>query len=116
MTKTMLDARLLAALEGLLSKYPRNATIEDIAAIYDPATAEHVRAAREAVDIAEAVRTHKREADAPAFEPEDFAHTATLLRENMKGRGAVFQAVCSNNLSIILAALDACSEDVGGTP
>jgi len=53
------------------------------------------------------------QAEAPAFEPEDFAHTATLLRENMNGKGAVFQAVCSNNLSIILAALDALSQDVG---
>jgi hypothetical protein len=49
----------------------------------------------------------------PDFLPEDFRFTATLLRQySAPGRAAppgnlkLFQAVCSNNLNIILAALD----------
>lgn len=41
------------------------------------------------------------------FEPEDFAFTAKLLRDHSNTDRSLFQAVCSNNLNIILAALDA---------
>jgi hypothetical protein len=44
---------------------------------------------------------------------EDFRFTADLLRKYWSGRGqdtAMFRAVCSNNLGIILAALDAAAE------
>ena len=52
------------------------------------------------------------------FEPEDFAFTAKLLRKYAYDiyHLRLFHAVCSNNLNIILAALDALSEDVGGAP
>ena len=47
------------------------------------------------------------------FEPEDFAFTAKLLREHTSNDlRYAFYAVCSNNLNIILAALDAQSEDM----
>ena len=43
--------------------------------------------------------------------PADYAFTATLLRDYARlGPPKMFQAVCSNNLSIILAALDAAAE------
>jgi uncharacterized tellurite resistance protein B-like protein len=39
---------------------------------------------------------------------EDYRFTADLLRQHAEaGRPDLFRAVCSNNLSIILAALDA---------
>lgn len=42
------------------------------------------------------------------FEPEDYAFTARLLRAHCNAATPVmFRAVCSNNLNIILAALDA---------
>jgi hypothetical protein len=42
------------------------------------------------------------------FRAEDFRFTADLLREHAEaGRPDLFRAVCSNNLMIILAALDA---------
>ncbi len=47
------------------------------------------------------------------FEPEDYAFTAKLLRDYCNDNSKAFQAVCSNNLNIILAALDAQSEDCG---
>jgi hypothetical protein len=51
------------------------------------------------------------------FAPEDFAFTAKLLRDHSSNDlRYAFYAVCSNNLNIILAALDAMSEDVGTTP
>jgi hypothetical protein len=52
------------------------------------------------------------------FSPEDYAFTAKLLRRNAYDIDHLqwFHAVCSNNLNIILAALDAISEDVGGAP
>jgi hypothetical protein len=41
--------------------------------------------------------------------PEDYRFTADLLRKYMNRQNLrSFQAVCSNNLSIILAALDKC--------
>ena len=54
----------------------------------------------------------------PDFLQEDFRFTATLLRsysapdeEGAPCRNStLFQSVCSNNLSIILAALDAAAE------
>ena len=46
------------------------------------------------------------DADFPA---EDYRFTAELLRQHMNTNRAQFQAVCSNNLSIILAALDKAS-------
>jgi len=42
----------------------------------------------------------------PPFEPEDFAFTAKLLRKHCQSNPTFFEAVCSNNLNIILAALD----------
>lgn len=42
------------------------------------------------------------------FEPEDYAHVAKLLRLYRSD----FPAACSNNLNIILAALDASSSDL----
>ena len=48
--------------------------------------------------------------DAP-FEPEDYAFTAKLLRDNCNSNQAIFRAVCSNNLNIILAALDMAAGD-----
>jgi hypothetical protein len=50
------------------------------------------------------------EEDDDAILPEDFAFTAGLLRQHMNTDLKLFQAVCSNNLSIILAALDAAAE------
>lgn len=51
--------------------------------------------------------------DAP-FEPEDYTFTASLLRRyttvNPAANRKNFYAVCSNNLNIILAALDAVPE------
>ena len=54
------------------------------------------------------------------FMSEDFAFTADLLRRYSGGKGpatrgnpelsAMFRAVCSNYLAIILAALDAAAE------
>lgn len=44
------------------------------------------------------------------FLAEDFAFTAGLLRQHMNTDQTLFQAVCSNNLSIILAALDNAAE------
>ena len=44
---------------------------------------------------------------------EDYAFAAELLRRYASGTGqdtAMFRAVCSNNLQIILAALDAAAE------
>lgn len=47
------------------------------------------------------------------FEPEDFSYTAKLLRLYIRyDNRNMFRAVCSNNLNIILAALDAASEDL----
>lgn len=40
------------------------------------------------------------------FDPEDYTFTADLLRQYMNGNPKSFHAVCSNNLNIILAALD----------
>lgn len=41
------------------------------------------------------------------FLPEDYSFTADLLRQHAAAnRRDLFQAVCSNNLNIILAALD----------
>ena len=48
----------------------------------------------------------------PPFEPEDYAFTAKLLRDYCNDSRSAFRAVCSNNLNIILAALDAQSEDM----
>ena len=51
--------------------------------------------------------------DAAGFLLEDYRFTADLLRKYWSGAGqdtAMFRAVCSNNLSIILAALDAAAE------
>lgn len=48
--------------------------------------------------------------DDGAILAEDYAFTATLLRQHMNTDQKLFQAVCSNNLSIILAALDAAAE------
>lgn len=45
-------------------------------------------------------------------EPEDFAWTAKLLRAYCNDSRSQFYALCSNNLNIILAALDAASEDL----
>lgn len=47
------------------------------------------------------------------FEPEDYAFTAKLLRDycDMPDKYKMFHAVCSNNLNIILAALDKASEE-----
>ncbi len=47
------------------------------------------------------------------FEPEDFAYTAKLLREYVgtPHPRPMFHAVCSNNLNIILAALDQAAGD-----
>lgn len=46
------------------------------------------------------------------FLPEDFAFTAELLRRHIAAkRTDLFQAVCSNNLNIILAALDAAGRE-----
>lgn len=50
-------------------------------------------------------RSTKAVGEAP-FEPEDFAYTATLLRDYCNTNPVAFRAVCSNNLNIILAALD----------
>ena len=55
-----------------------------------------------------------RAEDAAGFLPEDYAFTSDLLcryatSTNPEAK-AMFQAVCSNNLSIILAALDAAAE------
>jgi hypothetical protein len=48
------------------------------------------------------------------FEPEDYAFTAKLIRGHIAADlRFAFYAVCSNNLNIILAALDAASEDCG---
>jgi hypothetical protein len=45
------------------------------------------------------------------FMPEDYSFTAQLLRDYARlGPPKMFQAVCSNNLNIILAALDAAAE------
>lgn len=45
------------------------------------------------------------------FLAEDYAFTAQLLRDYARlGPPKMFQAVCSNNLSIILAALDAAAK------
>ena len=46
------------------------------------------------------------------FEPEDYAFTAKLLRNYCNDDRRSFYGVCSNNLNIILAALDAVSEDL----
>jgi hypothetical protein len=46
------------------------------------------------------------------FAPEDFAWTAKLLRDYSNTNRKAFFAICSNNLNIILAALDAQSEDL----
>lgn len=46
------------------------------------------------------------------FEPEDFAHVAKLLRKYCNDDRTSFRAVCSNNFNIILAALDAASQDL----
>lgn len=51
-------------------------------------------------------RSTKAVGSAP-FEPEDYGYTATLLRDYCNTNPKAFQAVCSNNLNIILAALDA---------
>lgn len=40
------------------------------------------------------------------FLREDYRFTADLLRQHMNTDRALFQAVCSNNLNIILAALE----------
>lgn len=45
-----------------------------------------------------------------SFEPEDFAFTAKLLRTYVNENQ--FHVICSNNLNIILAALDAASSDL----
>ena len=54
-----------------------------------------------------------RELDREAgFAPEDYAYTAKLLRQhNADAATKLFQAVCSNNLNIILAALDALADE-----
>jgi hypothetical protein len=44
------------------------------------------------------------------FAPEDFQFTADLLRKHMNGDRDLFQAVASNNLNIILSALDQAAE------
>lgn len=46
------------------------------------------------------------------FEPEDFSWTAKLLRAYCNDSRSQFYALCSDNLNIILAALDAASEDL----
>ena len=49
--------------------------------------------------------------DTSGFLAEDYAFTAKLLRQHADIRGQeLFRAVCSNNLNIILAALDAAAE------
>lgn len=40
------------------------------------------------------------------FEPEDYEFTAKLLRSYCNDNPTFFDSVCSNNLNIILAALD----------
>ena len=48
------------------------------------------------------------------FLPEDYAFTFELLHKYSRGPDAnptLFQAVCSNNLNIILAALTTCSTE-----
>ena len=53
----------------------------------------------------------EEEADEP-FLPEDYAFTADLLRRHVANkRDDLFRAVCSNNLNIILAALDMASSE-----
>jgi hypothetical protein len=44
------------------------------------------------------------------FPPEDYAFTAELLRRHMNGNRDLFQATASNNLNIILSALDRAAE------
>ncbi len=46
------------------------------------------------------------------FAPEDYASTAKLMRQHTADASPkLFQAVCSNNLNIILAALDAMGDE-----
>jgi hypothetical protein len=46
------------------------------------------------------------------YDAADYAYTAKLLRQHADIRGQeLFRAVCSNNLAIILAALDAAAAD-----
>ena len=46
------------------------------------------------------------------FAPEDYAFTTKLLRQHTADAAPkLFQAVCSNNLNIILAALDAMGDE-----
>ena len=53
-----------------------------------------------------------REQASAGFAPEDYAYTAKLLRQhNADAATKLFQAVCSNNLNIILAALDAMGDE-----
>ena len=44
---------------------------------------------------------------------DDYAYTAKLLRKHMNADRASFQAVCSNNLNIILGALDQAARGSG---
>jgi hypothetical protein len=47
----------------------------------------------------------------PDYSAEDFKFTAELLRQHADIRGQdLFRAVCSNNLAIILRALDLAAE------
>lgn len=69
--------------------------------------------------LAERVTKLERPAEAvepAAFEPEAFAGIAELLRrytsDDKEANRHKFRAVCSNNLNIILAALDKASEDL----
>ena len=56
------------------------------------------------------------ETDSADFLPEDYRFTAELLRAYCKqdfsrNKQDLFRAVCSNNLNIILAALDKAAEE-----
>ena len=54
----------------------------------------------------------EREQAAAGFAPEDYTYTAKLLRQhNADARYDLFHAVCSHNLKIILAALDAMGDE-----
>jgi len=48
---------------------------------------------------------------AAGLAPEDYAYTAKLLRQHAGGRLDLFHAVCSHNVNIILAALDAMGDE-----
>lgn len=58
--------------------------------------------------------------DTYGFLPEDYRYTAELLRRHAFGTteaaAGLFRAVCSNNLSIILAALDRAGTETAPPP